>query len=253
MATTSAAAARRTTELLYDSAAALRLLDSQLDELRGRDEIADAAAAEAPPADPAPAEDGRSGLAALALIVERANREIVGVLESLRESRTALQRATVENLQHTHEKLREVTSATEVATTDILDALDRARGLVDELDEADAASERADAASARVRAAETRGKLREEIFGIMGALQFQDITTQQLNYASRVLVEMERRLTDITQIFDVREPAATSESAVPAPANRDVFDPNATMSDARCRQALADEIFRPHGAAAGCK
>jgi hypothetical protein len=50
--------------------------------------------------------------------------------------------ATVEKIQHTSDKLREVTSATEVAATDILDALDRTQAMVDALDAADDAGDR---------------------------------------------------------------------------------------------------------------
>jgi hypothetical protein len=50
-------------------------------------------------------------------------------------SRDMLERTTVENLQVTHDKLAEVTSATEVAATDILDGLDRSLALIDRLDE----------------------------------------------------------------------------------------------------------------------
>ena len=44
-------------------------------------------------------------------------------------------------------------------------------------------------------------------------MQFQDITSQQLNYASAVLTEMESRLANIASVFD---PAAFG-SAPPAP------------------------------------
>jgi hypothetical protein len=128
---------RAATEVLYDSEAALRLVDSQLDELRreptpgAADDPADALRDETRRHLTAllsqPVSQGL-GLAALPLILTRANEEIQAVLASLRDSRTALEAATVEKLQHTSAKLQEVTSATEVAATDILDGLDRAQG-----------------------------------------------------------------------------------------------------------------------------
>ncbi len=174
------------------------------------------------------------GLAALPFILERANQEIQGVLANLRDSRNALETATVEKLQHTSEKLREVTSATEVAATDILDALDRAQNLVDDLDAADAAND-------KDKGQNVRDLLREEIFGMMGALQFQDITTQQLAYASSVLTDMENRLLQIAKLFDpamaMQQPTATS----PDPRT---FDPRATTRNADQRQAVANAIFK---------
>src|SRR5690606_41315743 len=41
---------------------------------------------------------------------------------------------TVEQVQATQEKLREVSSTTEIAATDMLDGLDRAIGMIDQLD-----------------------------------------------------------------------------------------------------------------------
>lgn len=174
------------------------------------------------------------GLAALPFILERANQEIQSVLANLRDSRTALETATVEKISATSEKLREVTSATEVAATDILDALDRAQGMIDDLDAADAADDKA-------KGQEIRDNMRMEIFGMMGCLQFQDITTQQLTYAASVLTDMEQRLLQIAKLFDpatVMVRAATQD--VPDPKT---FDPNATTKHADVRQALADEIF----------
>jgi hypothetical protein len=142
-------------ELLYDTEATLRLVDHELSEHQGTA----TAVAELPAPDAVAASvtqdaahhlrallnepEGRPvGLAALPFILERANAEIQGVLANLRDSRTALETATVEKLQHTTDKLKEVTSATEVAATDILDALDRTQGMVDDLEAADEAADR---------------------------------------------------------------------------------------------------------------
>ena len=238
-------------EILYDTEASLRLLDGELSALQ-EGFPAPAAAAPAPALTAASLSSGEHpaamhlralleqpegqpvGLAALPFILERANHEIQSVLANLRDSRDALQTATVEKLQHTSDKLREVTSATEVAATDILDALDRAQGMIDELDAADAAND-------REKGQHTRDLLREEIFGMMGCLQFQDITTQQLAYASSVLTDMEDRLLQIAKLFDpatVMVRAATTGAPDPQ-----TFDPRATTKDADRRQALADEIF----------
>jgi len=166
-------------------------------------------------------------------ILERVTSELQTALAKLRDSRAALESAAVERLQHTSDKLREVTSATEMAATDILDALDRAQQHVDALEAADEANDRE---SARA----TRDLLREEIFGIMGSLQFQDITTQQLAYASGVLTEMEERLGAIARLFDPAASTARGPAQAPDPKT---FDPNATVWHAETRQALADEIF----------
>ena len=229
-------------EVLYETEASLRLVDQELEGLQPQAPHAPEApamAAEHPAAMHLRAllnqpEGQPVGLAALPFILERANQEIQAVLANLRDSRNALETATVEKLQHTSEKLREVTSATEVAATDILDALDRAQNMIDDLDAADASGD-------KDKGQHTRDLLREEIFGMMGCLQFQDITTQQLAYASSVLTDMEGRLLQIAKLFD---PATVMVKAAVSSPDPRTFDPRATTRDADQRQALADEIFR---------
>lgn len=213
-------------ELLYDSQATLRLVDNVLDDLR-----ADALAPEAT-GSPIP----HLGLEEIPGLLMLAYREMNGVLDSLRRSRSTLERTSVQKLQATQAKLHEVTSATETAATDILDGLDRAVALVDQLDELGGDED----------AALTRAHLRDELFGVMGCMQFQDITTQQLHYASSVLLDLEDRIARLVEIFEPQSLGlSTAEFAPskPGPRARSAFDPGATTADAEARQALADEIF----------
>lgn len=178
--------ARHANELLYDSEAALRLVDSAIEDIREPD------------------------------------------------PRRGAERASY------HAKLREVSTATETAATNILNGLDRAVALVDAMD--------AKASVGDVEGgAELRNKLRDELFALMGCMQFQDITTQQLNYASSVLAEMETRLADLARILN---PAAFGAPTALAPAVPTTasgpanFDPSASTQNAEARQAVADQIFR---------
>lgn len=209
----------------YESEAALRLVDKELDQLRDGAE--------------AVSRFVTVSLADLPLILERANNQIRAVLSHLRETRQALQSTTFEKLQTTHDKIKEVTSATEDAAINIMDACDRASQIVDELDTIDSAE-----APDRGKATELRATLRDELFMMMGALQFQDITSQQLAHASSVLVEMETRLADIANLFDsslaTDRPLATLQAGAP---DERTYDPNATTRNAEQRQHLADEIF----------
>jgi hypothetical protein len=162
----------------------------------------------------------------------KAHAEIVNVLRRIRASRDALEQATVGKLQHTTAKLAEVSSATEVATNGILDGLDRAIAFVGELDEL---ADRDEA-----RAATVRGLLRDELFQAIGCLQFQDITSQQLNYASSLLVDMETRLSALSDTLDPNGAIDVAEMVGESPR---AFDPAASIHDADRRQALADSIF----------
>lgn len=178
-----------------------------------------------------------SGLATLPQSLLRAYSEITGILERLRESRGVLEQAAVDRLTQMNDKLKEVSSATETAATDIMNGLDRSIAMVDELDEIAAQPD------AAARGAELRGHVRDELFGVMVHLQFQDITTQQLAYASSIISEMEKRLAQIVGLFDptnMGEDDRPVELASDAPVT---FDPHATTSNATNRQSLADEIF----------
>lgn len=217
-------ATRVANELLYDSEASLRLVDTALAELRTPGRAARQEHEETPAA-----------LAGLPTLLLRAYTEIDSALQTLRQSRTALEQTAVEKLHLTSEKLREVSSATEVAATDILDGLDRAIAMVDDLESAETEGDTG-------KAAGVRQTMRDELFGLMGHLQFQDITTQQLNYASSILSEMENRLVQIARIFDpslfgLEVPSTSAAHAHAA------FDPAATTGAAEQRQALVDEIF----------
>ena len=214
--------ARPATELLYDSEAALRLVDSAIEDLRlnGSAPI---------------------GMVALSHVLARGYSEIVSVLGSVRESRQILQPAAVDRIHHTHERLREVRNATEIAATDILDGIDRSVALVNDMDAKAAAG---DAAAG----ADLRNRLRDELFALMGCLQFQDITTQQLNYASAVLVEMETRLDALAHLLDPASLGASGLSVTPQPPlpGATTFDADASTENAATRQAVADEIFGRH-------
>lgn len=226
------------------------MMDRAFEELRAKrdgaaspveeaPESGEAAGATAPPPGAAGAVAAVGGADPTALL--RAYNNISAMLQSLRSSRGTLAQVRVEKLQHTNAKLHEVSSATEVAATGLLDVLDRALGMVDELDALDE--------TGNGRAVEIRGRLRDELFQAISGLQFQDITSQQLNYASSVLVDMEERLAEVEKAFDpgaidaLQPSAASFRPTRTTPAAGVTFDPNASVNGADERQALADLIF----------
>lgn len=220
-------------ESLYDSEAALRLVNTALEDMTG-EAVPDHTPAAAPNAGP-------TNLADFVSLVVQGYSELNRVLVSLKQSRDALEKSSVEKLQHTHDKLKEVSQATEVAATDILNGLERASTMVDELDAA-ATNEAPDSPAPGIR-----NNLRDELFALMGHMQFQDITSQQLSYASAVLTEMEARVTRLVGILHpaVSEIVGTQMQYVPAAGP--TWDPNATLERREDRQAVADEIVARHG------
>lgn len=162
----------------------------------------------------------------------------------------------MERLQSTHAKLAEVSSATEMAATGMLDGLDRALVLVDELEDA---SDDVEAPEGKKDGGEIRDEIRDELNNLIGLLQFQDITSQQLGYASGVLLDIEERMVRIAEVFDFRSEAEVqaaegdhselkgqdrARDRTGGGKDFDVCDPEASSFDADSRQALADEIFK---------
>ena len=174
-----------TAERLYDFEATLRLVDSALDELHvlggelggGESEdfslVADGMDAEV------------SDLAPL-----RAFREVQEGLNSLRHSRSVLERTSEE--KHPH-RYSETPEGPGVSATDALGGLDRALLLVDRF-EADQLG-----SADQAKLFET---IREEIRVAMTCLQVHDVTEQQLSYASSVLLDMDGRLAQLAQMLD---------------------------------------------------
>ena len=209
--------ANRAQDVLYDSEATLRLIDSELQTLGP---VVEAGSV-------------RSALATLPGILVQANKEIVAILESLRKNKSQLQSAAVERLQHTHSKLEEVNLTTENAATGILDSLDRAQAFLDTMD--------ADDPVQGSPAFEMRDAMRNELFSITEALQFQDITSQQIRYAANVLVELEDKLMTLLHMIDIT--GVEDVSAQLHNAGGDTYDPNATTKNREVRQHVADEVF----------
>lgn len=208
----------RITEVLYDSETVLRLVDREIEEL-------------------CEVQTEGNHLVVLLAVMQRANMEIQQVLRTLRESRAVLRDVTLREIHDSTAKLAEVSSATELAATRIMDGLDRAQGLIDHLDDLDGTAAGGDAT---VKAAAVRSRLRDELFAIMGSLQFQDITSQQLGHVSRMLADVECRLHATATILDggAANAAMTNAELVP------IFSESASIRNAGQRQAAADAVIR---------
>lgn len=231
-------------ELLRDSEATLREVAGILLELWDKGGPADSGNGSGPNGDQVSQPAARLG--DLIGILMRTYREITGVLDGIRKGRGILQQAAMERVQKTHAKLEEVTMTTELAATDMLDGLDNALSLVDQILVTDHEGEEPD--QTRAEAGE---ELREELHRLIILLQFQDITAQQLAHAAGVLAEVEERLEGLTRLLDLHRLDPDEEDfmglGLSEKSKKDsgptTFDPAASTVDAETRQALADEIF----------
>lgn len=167
-------------QLLFESEATLRLVDSLLDELQ-----------ELQPH----LHDGHVGMHALQLDDEQVEPEegdfpdrlssaagqARALLNALARSRSVLERTSLEKLPGGLDEARETPSAVEVRG-----GLERALLLVDRLE-----AESGGSAVQRL--------LRDEILEMIGGVRAQEITEQQLSYASSVLRETETQLSALVQ------------------------------------------------------
>jgi hypothetical protein len=208
-------------ELLYDSEASLRLVDHAIEELSesgaelDRDSRGFLEHVMAQP----------GGFAELSRTLLRAYAETVGIVQRLRESCGMVDSDGADKLQQMHGRLREVSTATEHATTGILDSVTRAIAIAERLDGASDAERKHMIVS-----------LKEELSGVTNHLQFQDITAQQLGHIAALLADMRRRISQIVTMF---APPAVNF----AKEDTSAFDPNASAVASAAGQAVADEIF----------
>ena len=211
----------RIADVLYDSETMLRLVDSELEELRDD-----------------PNESGLRGnhVGVLLAVMQRASSEIAQVLCTLHTSRETLEGVTLQEIHDSATKLCEVATATEVAATRMMDGLERAHALVDRLDEIDSL---ADGGDSVIEAAALRAKMRDELFAVMGSLQFQDITSQQLGHVSQMLRDIERRLHATSSLLS----GARGEAVIMSGEQMPTFSESASTHNSFERQAAADAIF----------
>jgi hypothetical protein len=207
-------------ELLYDSEASLRLVDHAIEELNDAGvELDDEKRGflEHVVAQP-------GGLNELSRTLLRAYAETVGVVQRIRQSCGMLDKEGLDRLEQMRGRLREISNATETATTDILDTVTRAIAMVERLDGSNAADRDKLVTS-----------LKEELNGVSQHLQFQDITAQQLGHLASLIADMRHRITHVVTMF-------AQPDAAPEPAGG-VYDPNASTAPSAEGQAVADEIF----------
>lgn len=145
------------------------------------------------------------------------------------------------------EKLDKVTSATEMATNEVMNIVDnvierltKMSGTLGEIDgHIDNGDDVALIKEKTALISEEIDGSQEDLFSIMNALQFQDITTQQINSIASVIDNVQIKLAELLQGFDGEN--------VQAPKKRSVaYDANAeyNFSVSSDAQRLADEFLK---------
>jgi chemotaxis regulatin CheY-phosphate phosphatase CheZ len=154
-------------------------------------------------------------------------RQLHEATTQLESHRRALTGEAAPQIRHTEDRLRDVTAATETAATSILDGVTQLTELVDNLGKLSLPPE----------AAPIMGQLSDGLFDLMGHLQFQDITSQQLRYAESVL-----RATE-SQLITMAAEGSGTDAPERTDAAPEAFDPRASAKPAPNRQASIDALF----------
>lgn len=79
----------------------------------------------------------------------------------------------------------------------------------------------------------------DDAFLIMDALQFQDITAQQMNHAAALLEEIEARLQSIVGVIQGSQETDDTERQ----GKKRIYDPHAEFADTKTTQADIDSLF----------
>jgi chemotaxis regulatin CheY-phosphate phosphatase CheZ len=182
----------------------------------------------------------RGEMAALVSSVERLVHDFTALARPISESSAKVPQAA--------EQLEKVTLQTEQAANQLLDTaeriVDRDGKLLVSLQEIrqwiDAADpEQRQAMRDRLDNALgwTQANL-DDAFDIMNTLQFQDITTQQIQHASQLLDEIQYRLRNLVSAVD-----GTEQNLPPALKGR-VYDPNASIDRNGTEQSEIDALVQ---------
>lgn len=138
-----------------------------------------------------------------------------------------------DHLRGTHEKLSEVSAATENAALGMMDGLDRAMTKINSLHAMTVGAGGDDGDDKEF--AGVVGEVREEIGAMFNLLQFQDITSQQIQGIAALIKDAETTLGGASKMFGV-----TQEEKLPDP---DEYNADATMGNAADRQRIIDETI----------
>lgn len=182
----------------------------------------------------------RRDLGELPAVLLRAHAEITAILGGIRLTREAIEAHAVERIRETQHRLSDVTSTTESATLELMNGLDRSLELINQLEQ------QADGKASAGGFQDLRG----QVSALYNHLQFQDITSQQLQGVTQSLRELEVRVGAVAALFDRAvgaasragptpvTPAATAAGSAMLP-----YNPDATMKRTGADQSSVDLTF----------
>jgi|GEM_PF-7015239 chemotaxis regulatin CheY-phosphate phosphatase CheZ len=177
-------------------------------------------------------------IARLVVFIEEVIPLFDTIQDSLKQSSSLIPKAS--------EKLGKVSSATEMAATEVMDIVDNVIERLNKMTENLAAIEEKIGEESAEMVKDKTTAIREEIdgsqddlFSIMNALQFQDITTQQINGISETIENVHYKIAELLSGFQ-------DEGISLMDVKKVAFDPNAEYDFDRSAesQKMADEFMK---------
>lgn len=187
--------------------------------------------------------------------IQRDIDALTGAIAGLRESMRKLQPPIEESHRKVPQatiQLDKISQQTQAATHRMLDTIEgisaRSEQINSELQLLEslvANAGQSDLVERCRRVGELNQANSDAVFSIMDALQFQDITAQQMDHAASLLEEIEAKLQHILQVLG-GEHVERGESAAKKVR---AFDPHADLFEKKTDQAEVDTIFaaKPNG------
>ena len=186
----------------------------------------------------------------MARLTEKANltyQLVHNVIDSIHSSRKELKMSVDGLLKQTGNQLHKITSTTQDATNKILDEADKLNsdqdiiiGKLDELKKA-AAGDATDAIIEEIKGMVYSNQ--ESTFNIMGHLQFQDITAQQIAGAYSLLSDTEKTLIYVSNLMKEFDFGENDPDVLLQSIDKNSFNAEATFKDKAEIQGLIDDLF----------
>ncbi len=189
----------------------------------------------------------KGGLGALKQTIEELSASLREIQGPLADTRNTLPKAT------TH--LDRISSQTEQAAHRVMDMVENISAqqvdIISHLNEAmnvltDSGAGNKSVNALLEKAEEVANRSQNDAFAIMDALQFQDITTQQINHAASLLEEVDAKIALIIgDLVDDGSSASPVKVLKNAPARKErSFDPHADMEFKHTDQSDIDNLVR---------
>ncbi len=185
------------------------------------------------------------------MLVSEIENFISNVVSDLELSEEELKKSSKKILTRVSEQLEKVTESTQMAVNSVLNRIDQICerqntifeqivSLREKLSEKQSESESMMELLSRIENLEN--EIQGEAFEIMNEMQFQDITTQQIQLAQQLLEEAKQKLLDFRKVLNAFGEGVSESAREQMQAVRSTFDPGATMKDREVRQKLADDV-----------